>query len=292
MELGQLRYFLAVVEDGGFGRAAVRLGVVQSAVSQRIRALERGLGLELFDRSGRHARLTAAGERLLVEARAVLEAADRTREVAAGLAAGGDGLLRLGVVHGPGPRLYQVLGALAEVAPGLRVRPVRLPPAQRPAAVLAGTLDAAFLRGRVTVPGLELLPMWTDPLYAALPADHPAAADPEPEPARLAALPLRLAPREANPAFHDLLTGALPDGAGFVRGPEFTTLAGALSGIAADRSSWTVFYRVAELPDLPGVVVRPLRTPALTTHLAVPAGPPGPAVRSLLTALHRVAPGG
>ncbi|MFI6444322.1 LysR family transcriptional regulator [Kitasatospora sp. NPDC050543] len=300
MELRQLGYVVAVADEGGFGRAAERLNIVQSAVSQQVQRLERELGLALFDRSARQVRLTAAGERLLPEARAVLAAAERTRRVAAEIVDGVDGVLRLGAVHGPGDRLYRVLAALAGLAPRLRVRLSRAAPAQRLAQVRSGVLDAAFIRGPATVPGLELIPLWNDPLYAALPADHPLAG---PAPAldapsagaplrleQLAGLPLRLAPRAGNPPFHDLVTGAMR-AAGLVPtapGPAFTTLRETLTEIGGDLPSWTVFYRVCDLPPIPRVSYRPLADLSLVTSLAVRGGPPAPALRHLLQALSDV----
>ncbi|MFE6403496.1 LysR family transcriptional regulator [Streptomyces alboflavus] len=288
MELRQLQYFAAVADAGGFSRAAERLGIVQSAVSQQVRRLERELGVALFDRSTRHVRLSAAGERLLPEARAVLTAAHRTRQVAADIASGAEGLLRLGTVQGPGDRTYRLLDALRRTAPRLRVRLRRLPLTERLAAVRTGELDAALVRAATTAPGLELLPVWRDPLYVALPEDHPAATQ-QLRLEQLADLPLRLAPREHNPPFHDLVTGALrAAGAEPPLGPPFTTLQETLTGMAeqrADSPSWTVFYDVSGLPSVPHVAVRRLAAPELTTSLAVLPGPPGPPLRQLLQAL-------
>ncbi|SHG80849.1 LysR family transcriptional regulator [Streptoalloteichus hindustanus] len=286
VELRQLRYFLAVAEEGGFGRAAERLTIVQSAVSQQIRRLERELGLTLFDRSTRRVRLSAAGERFLPEARAVLAAADRARAVAAEIVAGDEGVLRLGVIHGPGDRLYRALAALAAVAPALRVRLTRAAPAERVAAVRSGALDAAFVRGLTAAPGLEALPVWTDPLHVALPADHPLAAEPSLSLEQLAALPLRLAPRERNPFFHGLITSACrAAGVEPPAGPAFTGLQETLTEIGSSSPSWTVFYQVSGLPPAPRVALRPLAAPAVVTSLVVPAGPPSPALRHLLHAL-------
>src|SRR5919206_3486881 len=79
VEIRQLRYFLAVSEELHFGRAAERLHIVQSAVSQQLRRLERELGVDLFDRTTRTVRLTDAGRRLLPHAKEVLAAVTRAR---------------------------------------------------------------------------------------------------------------------------------------------------------------------------------------------------------------------
>ncbi len=286
MELRQLQYFLAVADEGGFARAAERLSIVQSAVSQQVRRLERELGVTLFDRSTRHVHLSAAGERLLPEARAVLAAADRARRVAAGVAGGTDGVLRVGAIHSPGDRLSRGLAELAAVAPRLRVRLRTVPPAERLAEVRAGRLDAALVRATSTVPGLRLIPLWTDPLYAALPAGHPLAAEPRLRLDQLGDLPLRLCPREKNPPFHDLITTACrAAGVAPPPGPPFTSLRETISEMAADEPSWTVFYDVSGLPSVPGIAVRPLDGPVVVTSLAIRAAPVAAPVGQLLAAL-------
>lgn len=74
MEMRQLEYFVAIVEEGGFTRAALREHVAQPAVSAQIRRLERMVGQPLFIRTSREVRLTRAGEALLPHARAALAA--------------------------------------------------------------------------------------------------------------------------------------------------------------------------------------------------------------------------
>src|SRR5207245_3674717 len=109
--------------------------------------------------------------RLLPEARAVLAAADRARAAVAP----GQGL-RLGTSTGLGEHLDRVLGAFAEREPAVQVELVALPAEERLTRVADGRLDAAFVRGAEPLPGIRVLPLWPDPLVAALPAGHPLAA--------------------------------------------------------------------------------------------------------------------
>ncbi|MCE7080637.1 LysR family transcriptional regulator [Streptomyces sp. ST2-7A] len=74
LETRELRYFLAVAEELHFGRAAERLGMAQPPLSRAIQRLERRLGVRLLDRDRRGVCLTDAGEVLLHEGRAALDA--------------------------------------------------------------------------------------------------------------------------------------------------------------------------------------------------------------------------
>src|SRR3989440_2128222 len=91
MNLRQLEYFTTIAEEGSITRAAERLFVSQPSLSQQIAALEQELGGALLERLPRGVRLTAAGQRLLPEARATLRHSHRGRRavrMALGLEAG------------------------------------------------------------------------------------------------------------------------------------------------------------------------------------------------------------
>ncbi|MGW2612476.1 LysR substrate-binding domain-containing protein [Streptomyces mirabilis] len=285
MELRQLVYFVTVAEELHFGRAAERLHIVQSAVSQQIRRLERELGAELFDRSPRHVRLTGAGERLLPEARTVLAAVDRARAAVAPAE-----VLRLGTSTGLGAHLDRVLAGFAERKPTVQVELVSLPARERLARVVDGRLDAAFVRGAEPLAGVRVLPLWPDPLVAALPAGHPLAAREGIDLAELAALPLSITARRTNPTLVDLVdlvVGACHH-AGFepLPGPVSGSLQDTLASIGT-RPLWTVVYAShARVLHSPRVAFVPFRAPglALTTGLAVHGATPTPHLDALLAA--------
>jgi DNA-binding transcriptional LysR family regulator len=103
MEFRHLRYFVAVVEERQFVRAAAVLHIAQSALSQQIRDLERELGAELLHRDRRGVTVTPAGEVLLGHARGLLEHADLARAEVAQLTGVISGTLRVGSGSPSGP---------------------------------------------------------------------------------------------------------------------------------------------------------------------------------------------
>lgn len=288
MELRQLRYFVTVAEELHFGRAADRLHIVQPAVSQQIRRLERELGVALFDRSTRTVTLTDAGRVFLPHARDVLATVARARTAIDDLRADHAAALRLGTSSGLGARLETILAEFASRAPHAHLELVSTTTEDRLNRVRSGDLDATLLRGERAAPELELLPLWQDELMVALPAQHALAAPETVDFADLAHLPLRLTGRAANPVLHDLVLRCCRE-AGFVPefGPEFTTAQDTLAAIGFSKPSWTVFYapHAAQLP-VPGVVFRALRnpTPLVRTYLAVRPDPPRAELRALIEA--------
>lgn len=89
IDLRQLRYFIAVADEGNFRRAAAGLRITQPPLSRQIMALERELGLRLIDRRHQPVRLTPAGRLLLQRARCIV--ADLERAVGDARALGGEG---------------------------------------------------------------------------------------------------------------------------------------------------------------------------------------------------------
>ena len=98
MELQQLRYVVAVADEGNFTRAAARCFVVQSALSHQIKALETELGAALFARTSRRVALTAAGDAFLPLARECLGAAEQAASAVAAATGHIRGRLTLGVI--------------------------------------------------------------------------------------------------------------------------------------------------------------------------------------------------
>jgi DNA-binding transcriptional LysR family regulator len=110
MDTRQLAAFCAVVERASFSQAAEQLGVTQPAVSLQIRSLEKRLGLQLLDRSGRRVEPTEAGQRLYRSAQRLL-ALEEQLLAELGDEAVGDlvGRLEIGASTGPGGTVLPVV---------------------------------------------------------------------------------------------------------------------------------------------------------------------------------------
>jgi DNA-binding transcriptional LysR family regulator len=173
--LAQLSYFVTVAEELNFTRAAERLHVSQSPLSQAIKALEANLGVTLLVRSSRHVELTPTGEELLPAARAAIGAVEHAVNVAR--AAGqGEQRLRVGfLAFGACDVIDRSLAAFAAPLSDLRLETRQAEFSDPTAGLAAGNVDAAFLRLPVTSPGLELEELTSEPRVAVLPAWHPLA---------------------------------------------------------------------------------------------------------------------
>ena len=288
MELRQLEYFVAVAEHLHFGRAAEALSIGRPAVSQQLARLERELGVDLLDRTSRRVRLTPAGSRFLPEARAVLAAVERARAQAAEVAPRTPvRTLRIGSSSGLGDRLARVLLELEAMDPPVAAELVSAPTRARLERVAAGQLDAAFVRGVTSAPGVELIEMWQDRLLLLLPARHELAALDVVPLRELAEIPLRIVGRRANPPLVDLVVGSCAD-AGFT--PTLAdhpdAIQDVLAAVASGPPSWSVLYEPhARMLNLDRVVFRPSEPPlALATALAVPEGATTAALAPLLRA--------
>jgi DNA-binding transcriptional LysR family regulator len=243
VELRQLEYFVAVAEELHFGRAAEALSIGQPAVSQQVARLERELGVQLFDRSARTVRLTTEGTLFLPEARAVLAAVERARSVAKSGVGQTPQTLRLGSSTGLGSRLTSVLQSLSGLLPTTTTELVRAPTRARLERVASGQLDAAFVRGVTSAPGVELIEVWQDRLLVVLPTSYVVGERGTVKLSDLAALPLRLVPRQKNAPLFDLVMDACTT-TGFtpVLGGHVGSLDDLIAAVGSGSPSWTVIY--------------------------------------------------
>jgi DNA-binding transcriptional LysR family regulator len=163
VELRQLRYFVAVAEELNFGRAAGRLLIAGPSLSQQIKALERDLGVRLFERDRRSVSLTPAGSALLPEARSLLARADDLRRRASRLS--GSSPVRLGYVSWLPADLAARTAAQARVHVDAWVTPSHVQAAR----VAEGRLDLAVCWVRtedLERHGLQARLIGADRLYA------------------------------------------------------------------------------------------------------------------------------
>ena len=201
-ELRQLRYFVAVAEEGSLTRAAARLHIAQQSLSQQIRTLELQLGVTLFERSPRGVTLTEVGTVLLREARPVLAQAERAVEAVRSAARGEQGELRVGFLGSVANYFMPpVVRAFRARHPGVALHAEDVTISALVAGLREGTLDAGLSRPPL-VDDLEGEVVLREPVAAVLPEGHPLADRTELTLADLAGEPWVLTPRASWPPWH------------------------------------------------------------------------------------------
>jgi len=186
IELRHLRYFVAVAEELHFGRAALRLHLAQPPLSQQIRRLEEILGFALFDRTSRSVSLTPAGRAFLERAQRTLRNVNRDIEEARSIGRGEVGSLHFGFVGSAMlTTLPAIFRAYRETNPQVRLHLHESFTSKVIEGLLNGTLDAGLIRDGDPTPGLDAIPIFTEPFVAVLPANHPRAKQKSISPASL-----------------------------------------------------------------------------------------------------------
>jgi LysR family transcriptional regulator, carnitine catabolism transcriptional activator len=171
MELRQLAYVVAIVDEGTFTAAARACYVAQPSLSQAVKAVENELGIQLFERVGRRALPTAAGEAFVAAARDVLRDVERVRAAVSDVAAALSG--RLDLVALPTLALDPVaplIGAFRRAHPGVSVRLVQ--PEDVAALgdiVREGRCEVGLTELPLGQPGLVALPLGDQELLAVCP---------------------------------------------------------------------------------------------------------------------------
>lgn len=215
MELRHLRYFLTVAEELSFTRAAERLHMAQPPLGQQIRQLEKELGVELFYRTKRRVRLTAAGEAFLEEARSALDRVETAAESARRASRGEVGTLAVGFV---GSAAYDVLPEILKAFrgryPEVEIALEELTTTQQIQALGEGRIEVGFVRPPVEEESLAVKTVLREPLVAVLPGDHPLSGSEDLPLSALKNEPFVMTPRRLGPSFYDRIVGACQN-AGF-----------------------------------------------------------------------------
>lgn len=171
----QLRGFVAVAEEQHFGRAAERLNMTQPPLSRQVQALEAGLGVSLFDRTGRGARLTPAGEVFLELARRILALVDVAPAATRRAADGQTGTLRLAFTAiGAYAVLADVLALVNERIPAVSIELSELVSPAQFDALADLEIDLGLVRPPIPEQ-FESVQVHTEDLVLAVPAAHPLA---------------------------------------------------------------------------------------------------------------------
>lgn len=187
MDLRQLRYFVTIVEEGSFSKAAYRLHVAQPALSQHVRNMEIDLGTDLLFRSSQGVRPTEAGETLVRHARMMLNHLEAAKEDVRRVQREPEGEVRFGM---PGTVSQMLCVPLLSEArrryPKIKLRVAEAMSGFVQDWLKEGKIDLGILYRQVTDKSLEARHVLSEDLCLLGPADPIDAPHPPPGPVSFA----------------------------------------------------------------------------------------------------------
>jgi LysR family hydrogen peroxide-inducible transcriptional activator len=179
MTFQDLRYLVALVDHGHFGRAAEACNVSQPTISTQIKKLEQRLGVTLFERTNRSVRVTAHGEEVVARARQILADMEAIANVGRRIAGPLAGAFSLGIIPTLGPYLLPwLVPALTEAYPELHLSVHEDLTAAILERLASHRLDAALVALPLADERFETLALFDEPFWFAEPkARAPAGRD-------------------------------------------------------------------------------------------------------------------
>lgn len=215
MDLRLLRYFVAVAEEGNFGRAADKLHMAQPPLSRAIRQLEEQISVNLFDRSARPLKLTPVGSLLFDQAVQMLARMDDLNSMIRAAAGTERRRLIIGFVASTiYARLPELIREFRKAAPEVELVMVEASTLDQIAALKEGRIDIGFGRIRFEDPAVTRVVLRNETLVAAFPIDHPLASGVGAVSLKeLAGEPQIIYPRSPRPSYADQVISLFRDNA-------------------------------------------------------------------------------
>jgi DNA-binding transcriptional LysR family regulator len=178
MDLRQLRYFVAVVDEGGIRKASRQLFLAQPSISQALRQLEGELGVELIHRKHSGVELTEAGAEFVDYARDILDRATRATTAMRVRAEEQSCTLRVGLLSGliaAGELTAPIIEHFQELRPDVNVQLVELGFDDQAAPLRSDAVDVALVRGPMHDSALDIVPLVLDQRILLVGATHELA---------------------------------------------------------------------------------------------------------------------
>ena len=176
MELRHLRYFVAVVEEQSFTKAAEKLFIAQPPLSRQIQNLETELGALLFERGSRPLKPTAVGHFFYQQAVKLLSSADQMKSITMR-----EGIIKKTITIGFGGSLLygllpRVVYLFRQQQPYLKIKLIQMNAMEQIDALKEGRIDASFGRVRISDPAIKRILLREEPLMVAVHSSHALAA--------------------------------------------------------------------------------------------------------------------